>query len=126
MLPYDPEVNAEGTFLKLDCTEERNNQFVWEEPARIMTGDDISVPLTTTCTVNTVLCSPYPRAMVAVSTTFILSDAVYSPNEQGIWSDPITPHKNVNYSPSGLGQLIHSLRKCITWLMHKHNMENNQ
>ena len=102
-MPCDPEVNAEGTFLKLDCTEERNNQFVWEEPARIKVSDDISVPVTTTCPINTVLRAPYPRAIVSVATTFMLSDAVYSPNEQGIWSDPITPHKDVNYSPSGLG-----------------------
>lgn len=103
VLPCDPEINDEGTFLRLDCTEERNNQFTWEEPARIMISDDISVPLTTTCPVNTVLRSPYPRAMVAVTTTFTLSDDLYSPNEEGIWSDPVTPHKDVNYSPSALG-----------------------
>ena len=43
MLPCDPVFNTDGTNLVLDCTEERNNQFEWDEPARIDIGASMTI-----------------------------------------------------------------------------------
>ncbi|MCL5994813.1 MAG: hypothetical protein M1546_02015, partial [Chloroflexi bacterium] len=85
-LPCVPTITSEGIVL------------VCQPSAEIETWN-VRAEVNTSCPINEVMRAPYPRALVNVTTTFILSPALYNPVDgTGFASDP--------QSPANLGSFV--------------------
>jgi hypothetical protein len=98
-----------STRVTFNCTSEANTGFSWATSSNDAQVKQIAA-VTNACAENIVERTPYPRSIVSIPTVFSILNGEWSPNQDGVWSKPVRPIRDVEFDRSRIVRQWRNLR----------------